>query len=86
MPGSGRVLLQSLRETTQIQLFDGCELERVRMAANSAQLHLSRHDEALLIHTHLLCLADGGDSPLAGQLGLHRATQDYGQSSTDCHG
>lgn len=77
----GRVLLQALQQEKQIQLFDECEVERVDMKSNSAQLHLQKQGENQIVDTELLCLADGGDSPLARQLGLHHDVQSYGQSA-----
>ncbi|MBB6519949.1 2-octaprenyl-6-methoxyphenyl hydroxylase [Pseudoteredinibacter isoporae] len=77
----GRVLLQALQRENQIQWFDACEVEQVTMRSDAAQLQFIRNNETQTIDTKLLCLADGGDSLLAQQLGLHREVQDYGQSA-----
>lgn len=77
----GQVLLQELRQKKQIKVYDACEVEQLDMRLDCAFLRLQQKDIKQSLTAKLLCLADGGDSPLAQQLGLHRNVQDYGQSA-----
>ncbi|MCV6622270.1 MAG: 2-octaprenyl-6-methoxyphenyl hydroxylase [Cellvibrionaceae bacterium] len=93
----GRVLLSALRAQSNIEVLDNCEVNSAQMLVDGALLTVSpnqlendkqaenksqqENDKAISIHCQLLCLADGGDSALAKQLGLYRQVQDYQQAA-----
>ncbi len=77
-PWFGRVLAEAVLAEESIELLAPVTVIAAKPKANGYQLSLSEHSD---LHTDLLLVADGADSPLCQQLGIQRSQEDYHQSA-----
>ncbi|PCJ25742.1 MAG: 2-octaprenyl-6-methoxyphenyl hydroxylase [SAR86 cluster bacterium] len=75
----GVVLNSTMKNSSQIQLLCPASISNISPQADGMTLHIDSDSSSNTVQASLVVLADGGKSPICGQLGIQRSVQQYEQ-------
>lgn len=75
----GAVLNQALMESPRLQFLAPARISTIQPRSNGMRLKLLQEDGESEVSASLVVLADGGRSPICGQLGIEQSRESYGQ-------